>query len=209
MVDASGAFHAGGEIHHVMQILSDPILFAPGFAGTLETGQNTPRSVGVDTRVLVEISQFLKCAPIQMPGFRSALASATHGSVGFGAECNIPTIGREPRSHAGAAVNRMITFPTGQMARTLPLQDSPGHLDFPSKNFKPGELNVHGAPNGYDGENGCIRDGGILENYGLFLGNNGFCLATNRCLRFATLTSAATISMIWRGQHLPRLASGM
>ncbi|SCB27057.1 hypothetical protein [Rhizobium hainanense] len=90
MIDASGAFRAGGEIHHMVQVLSDLILFAPGFAGTLETGQTTPRSAGVDTRVVVAISQFLKCAPIHMPGFRSALASATHGSVGFGAKISNP-----------------------------------------------------------------------------------------------------------------------
>ncbi|WP_162944040.1 hypothetical protein [Rhizobium sp. CCGE531] len=70
----------------------------------------------------------------------------------------------------------MIDFRTGQVAGILPLRGSPGRIDFRSKDFKTWELSVHSAPNGYYGEDGCIRDGGILENYGLCLENYGFLL---------------------------------
>ncbi|WEO68352.1 hypothetical protein [Rhizobium rhizogenes] len=42
MIDASDTFDAGGEIHHAIEVLSDLILFGPGFASMLETGQTTP-----------------------------------------------------------------------------------------------------------------------------------------------------------------------
>ena len=42
MIDAPSAFDAGGEIHHAIQVLSDLMLFGPGFASMLETGQTTP-----------------------------------------------------------------------------------------------------------------------------------------------------------------------
>ena len=71
----------------------------------------------------------------------------------------------------------MIEFRTGQAAGILPLQGSPADLDFRSKDFKTWELSVHSAPNGYRCEDGLISAIGILENYGLFLGNYGFLLS--------------------------------
>ena len=71
----------------------------------------------------------------------------------------------------------MIKLRAGEAAGVLPLQGSPSYLDFRSKDFKTRELSVHSAPNGYDGEHRSIRDGGILENYGLFLENYGFLLS--------------------------------
>ncbi|MBB3612510.1 hypothetical protein [Rhizobium sp. BK602] len=70
----------------------------------------------------------------------------------------------------------MVEFSADEAVGTLPLQGDPARLDFRSKDFKTWELSVHNAPNGYDGEDGAIRDGGILENYGLFLENYGFML---------------------------------
>ena len=71
----------------------------------------------------------------------------------------------------------MIKLCAGEAAGVLPLQGSPGYLDFRSKDFKTRELSVHSAPNGYGDEDGFIRGGGILENYGLFLENYGFLLS--------------------------------
>jgi len=42
VIDASGTVDAGGKIHHAIEVLSDLILFGPGFASMLETGQTTP-----------------------------------------------------------------------------------------------------------------------------------------------------------------------